>query len=213
MNHNKYPLCKTLFEKIGSPREHTYMYYVKQFYEKKMEDPNWDGWVSVSEISNYCSEERKKKFGKGFGDPPRQFESFRRDKTNGHWHEDKIGPYKYVKFKIPTEEEIIVSKDHGFSSDIQNKRLQECNNRCEITGLPFSEGKLACDHWYPKEKGGQSDEKNCVILNKILNEKKNNHLPEDWFCNHLLKNFLNVCKRMGDIENVKIKLIKFIQEF
>ena len=52
-----------------------------------------------------------------------------------------------------------------------------------------------------------------MILNKILNEKKNNHLPEDWFCNHLLKNFLNVCKRMGYIENVKIKLIKFIQEY
>jgi hypothetical protein len=213
MYHNKYHLCKILFEKIGERRKGTFMYYVKQFYEKKRDDPNWDGWVGVSEISNYCSEERKQNTGIGFGDGPRQFESFRCDKTPGHWHEDKIGRCKYVKFKIPTGEEIIVSKDHGFAKDLQDKRLKESNNKCEITGLPFTEGKLACDHWCPKEKGGESDEKNCVILNKILNEKKNNHLPEDWFCNHLLKNFLNVCKRMGNIENVKSKLIKFIEEF
>ena len=54
---------------------------------------------------------------------------------------------------------------------------------------------------------------NCVILNKILNEKKNTHLPEDWFCKHLLTNFLNICKRMGVLDNIKTKLINFIQEF
>ena len=213
MYHNKDHLCEILFEKIGKHRENTYMYYVKQFYEKKRDDPDWDGWVSVSEISNYCSDKRNKDIGKFFGDPPRRFEQFRKDQTPGYWEEKKNGANKLVKFKIPIEEEIIVSKDHGFAKDLQDKRLKESNNMCEITGLPFTEGKLACDHWYPKEKGGQSSEKNCVILNKILNEKKNNHLPEDWFCKHLLTNFLNICKRFGDIENVKIKLIKFIQEF
>ena len=213
MNPNKNDLYKILLEKIGEPGENTYMYFAKQYFEKKIEDPSWGGWVGVSELTNYCSDERKKVLGKGFGDPPRRFEQFRKDQTPGYWEEKKNGANKLVKFKIPTGEEIIVSKDHGFAKDLQEKRLKESNNMCEITGLSFNEGKLACDHWYPKEKGGQSDEKNCVILNKILNEKKNNHLPEDWFCNHLLKNFLNVCKRMGNIENVKIKLIKFIEEF
>ena len=213
MYHDKSHLCEILFEKIGEHRKTTYMYYVKQFYEKKRDDPDWDGWVSVSEISNYCSDKRKKDIGKCFGDPPRRFEKFRKDQTPGYWEEKKNGQNKLVKFKIPIGEEIIVSKDHGFSKDLQDRCLKESNYKCEITGLPFTEGKLACDHWYPKEKGGESDKKNCVILNKILNEKKNNHLPEDWFCNHLLKNFLNVCKRMGNIENVKSKLIKFIEEF
>lgn len=213
MEQEKDKLNKILFEKIGEHREYTYMYYVKQFYGKKSDDPNWDGWVSVSEMSNYCSDKRKNDIGKSFGDPPRRFEQFRKDETPGYWDEKMVCGNKFVKFKIPTEEEIIVSKDHGFTPDIQNKRLEESNNICEITGLSFNEGKLACDHWYPKEKGGQSDEKNCVILNKILNEKKNNHLPEDWFCKHLLTNFLNVCKRMGNIGNIKLKLIKFIEEF
>jgi hypothetical protein len=213
MYHNKDHLCEILFEKIGNPRKNTYRYYVKKFFEMKRDVPDWDGWVEVSEVSNYCSDERKYHIGEPFRDAPRDFEKFRKDQTPGYWEEKMNGKKKLVKFKIPTEEEIIVSKDHGFDKSIQKKRLEETNRMCEITGLPFTEGKLACDHWYPKEKGGESDEKNCVILNKILNEKKNNHLPEDWFCKHLLTNFLNICKRFGDIENVKIKLIKFIQEF
>lgn len=210
---NKDTLLEVLFEKIGDPRPQTYMAFVKDYFMEKMKDPDWDGWVGVCNVSNYCSEEKKKKTGEGFGDNARRFEQFRKDTTPGYWDEKKVGRYKFVKFKIPTEDEIIVSKDHGFSKDLQDKRLKESNNMCEITGLPFSEGKLACDHWIPKEKDGESEEKNCVILNKILNEKKNNHLPEDWFCKHLLTNFLNVCKRMGNIENVKVKLIKFIEEF
>jgi len=202
-----------LLEKIGNPKKNTYMDFVKEYYMKKMTDPEWDGWDGVCEISNYCSEEKKKIDGSGFGDPPRRFELFRKDQTPGYWDEKKIGRNKYVKFKIPIEENILVSKDHGFTLDIRNKRLKESNNTCEITGLSFCEGKVACDHWFPKEKGGKSEENNCVILNKILNEKKNNHLPDDWFCNHLLTNFLNICKRMDNIDIVKSKLIKFIQEF
>tara|TARA_B100001123_G_scaffold433818_1_gene559256 strand:- start:232 stop:864 length:633 start_codon:yes stop_codon:yes gene_type:complete len=204
---------ETLLKKIGNPRNNTYMDFVKDYYMKKIADPNWGGWASVCEISNYCSEEKKKITGEGFGDPPRRFEQFRKDITPGYWDEKQVGKYKYVKFKIPTEEDILVSKDHGFTSDIQDNRLKESNYTCEITGLPFSEGKVACDHWFPKEKGGESTQNNCVILNKILNEKKNNHLPEEWFCKHLLKNFLNICKRVNNIDDIKSKLIKFIQEF
>ncbi len=73
--------------------------------------------------------------------------------------------------------------------------MKEVNYKCELTGLPLENGKLAADHWYPKEKSGVSTEENCVIINKILNEKKNNHEPVTWFCRFLLTNFLNICKK------------------
>lgn len=84
---------------------------------------------------------------------------------------------------------------------------------CEITGLPASEGKLSADHFIPKEKGGKSDENNCVILNKILNEKKNKKMPNEWFCKSLLTNFMKICKRVGVLEDCETKLINFIQDF
>jgi cellobiose phosphorylase len=65
----------------------------------------------------------------------------------------------------------------------------------------------------PKEKGGLSDSNNCIILNKILNEKKNKKMPIEWFCETLLTNFLNICKRVGILEECKQKMILFIQEF
>lgn len=56
--------------------------------------------------------------------------------------------------------------------------------------------------------------KNCVIINKIINEKKNKTPPLEWFCNHLLNNFMNICEKTGmDIENVKKYLIKYINEW
>ena len=204
---------KKLLEIIGNPMVSTYMYFVKEYYKNLSENKLWDGYVSVSNVGEYCSEQRKKEKGIGFGDPPRQFEIFRKDKTCGYWVEENRGKLKYVKFCIPTIDKIIVTKEHGFTNDIIKSKLKQSNNKCEITGLPSSESKLCADHWKPKEKFGTSEENNCVILNKILNEKKNNHLPEDWFCKHLLTNFLNICKRFGDIDIVKNKLVIFIQEF
>jgi len=198
-----------LLKKLGSPREHTYKYFLKEYL---LEDDRWNGWIAISEASEYCSSRRKEVKGKPFGDPPREFETFRKDKTPCHWEEKRDGQNKYVKFCIPNEDNIL-EKDHGFSCDIKDAKLQESGYKCEITGLSATDGKLACDHWFPKEKGGESEKKNCVILNKIINEKKNNHLPVDWFCRHLLKNFLNVCKKMGPIDDIKTKLIKFIEGF
>ena len=93
-------------------------------------------------------------------------------------------------------------------------KTKNSNYKCELTGLPVTEGHLAADHWIPKESGGKSDPGNCVILNKLMNEKKNKHDPIDWFCKFLLTNFLNICKKTGmDLEIVKDKLINFIVKF
>ena len=199
-----------LLELIGSPRKDTYMFFVKEYLEK---DDKWKGWIGVTEVSEYCSSRRKETVGKSFGDPPRRFESFRKDKTCGYWEERREGNCKYVRFHIPSESDILESKDHGFENSVITDKLKDTQNKCEITGLPACDGKLAADHWIPKEKGGESTKKNCVILNKILNEKKNNHLPGTWFCNHLLTNFLKICKEMGNIEEIKEELISFIQGF
>jgi hypothetical protein len=65
----------------------------------------------------------------------------------------------------------------------------------------------------PKEKGGLSDETNCIIINKILNEKKNKKMPIEWFCETLLTNFMNICRSVGILKECKEKLIKFIEDF
>lgn len=109
--------------------------------------------------------------------------------------------------------ELYKNKKDGFKKHIIDERLKETNYRCEITELPLSEGKLAADHFIPKEKGGNSDKNNCIILNKVLNEKKNNHYPIEWFCNTLLSNFMNICKKVGMLEECKSKLIEFITKF
>ena len=69
---------KKLLEIIGNPTVSTYMYFVREYYKNNSENKLWDGYVSVSKVSEYCSEQRKKKKGSGFGDPPRQFEIFRK---------------------------------------------------------------------------------------------------------------------------------------
>jgi len=195
---------------IGNPRKNSSNYFMKEYL---LDNDRWKDWISVSDVSDYCSCRRKEEVNQGFRDPPRAFESFRKDKTPCHWEEKMESKVKFVKFRLPDEGVIMVSKDHGFTQDIIDDALKKSTWKCEITGLPACEGKLAADHWYPKEKGGESSRKNCVILNKILNEKKNNHLPDEWFCKHLLTNFLNICKRMGGLDIVKEKLIEFIQEF
>ena len=83
------------------------------------------------------------------------------------------------------------------------------NYKCSITGIPQENGDLAADHFIPKEKGGLSNDLNCIILN----EKKNKKMPIEWFCETLLSNFMNICKNIGMLEECKTKLIAFINEF
>lgn len=180
-------------------------------------------FVNQGEMLHYCDKRRNEVTNgkeKGFRDNSRGIESLRKDKYPLRWIEIKKNNNLYFKY-IPQKEEwekdlIIVhsNKRCGFSKKIINTKLDSCHNKCELTGLPIEEGKLAADHWYPKEKGGESTKENCVILNKILNEKKNNTLPTEWFCNHIIHNFMNICKKSGmDIENVKNYLIEYINKW
>lgn len=179
--------------------------------------------INQGDLLLYCDkkrcEESKGEF-KNYRDNSRGIESLRKDIMPLRWYEIKEKDGLYFAY-IPELEELKIDeiattahKKEGFSKVVIKKKMKSASYKCELTGLPIEVGSLAADHWYPKEKGGESTEENCVILNKILNEKKNNHKPVDWFCRHLLTNFLNICRRARmNMDEVKSKLIGFIEEF
>jgi hypothetical protein len=180
---------------------------------------NPDVFVSVSNVQDYCSQQSKIIKGKPLGDPSRAFEILRKDKLPLQWLETTIKGRKYVKYFPELKERYTseiynsqINRKDSFPRHVIDAKLNECNRKCAITGLPESEGKLAADHWNPKEKGGLSEPKNCVILNKHLNEKKNNMTPVEWFIG-LVTNFINVCITTGmDKEKVKSDLIQMIMK-
>lgn len=181
---------------------------------------NLDKYVKVKDVTEYCNKKTQEKTGQPLGDPPRSFEILRKDKLPLEWSEIQYKKFKYVKYspnlKKNVTDEIINSHKHksdGFSKVILEEKLKSSNYKCAITGIPQENGGLAGDHFIPKEKGGESVVENCVILNKILNEKKNKKMPVEWFCETLLTNFMNICKNVGILHECKSKLIKFIEDF
>jgi 5-methylcytosine-specific restriction endonuclease McrA len=177
-------------------------------------------FVRLKDVQEYCNQRTKDETGEGLGDPPRAFEILRKDILPLEWEEKKEGRYKSVKYNPDLKRQLTAeicesyeNKKDSFSKEIITKQMENAGYKCEITGLPVSEGKLAADHFLPKEKGGKSEENNCVILNKVLNEKKNKKMPIEWFCDSLLTNFMNICKKVGLLEECKEKFIKFVQEF
>lgn len=180
-------------------------------------------YVLCKEVQEHCSLRNKEVKGEILGDPPRAFELCRKNVMPLDWSEVQVGRYKLVRYtpekRQNATESIVEQTKHrndGFTSSLIKKKLEECGYKCEITGLPMSDGKLAADHFQPKEQGGQSIESNCVILNKILNEKKSNHEPIEWFCKTLLTNFLVICKRVGGtemLESCKSRIISFVNSF
>ena len=122
---------------------------------------------------------------------------------------------KYTpQIKDKLDEKIFCNQRHkGFSKATIKQKLKSANYKCSITGIPQDNGGLAADHFIPKEKGGLSSNENCIIINKIINEKKNNKMPVEWFCESLLTNFMNICKNVGILEESKAKIIKFIEDF
>ena len=181
---------------------------------------NANKYVKLKDVQEYCNNRNKQETGCPLGDPPRAFEILRKDKLPLEWSEIQYKKIKYVKY-MPRLKEKICSKiidthkykKDTFSTPIIEKKLEESNYKCCITGIPQDNGDLAADHFIPKEKGGLSDYNNCIIINKVLNEKKNNNLPIEWFCKTLLTNFIMICKKVGILEECKQKLIKFIQDF
>jgi len=177
-------------------------------------------YVLCKEVQEYCSVKTKEIKGEVLGDPPRAFEMCRKNYYPLEWDEQKVGRLKLVRFNPDKKGEVTdqVYKDNchkheGFSKGIIQEKMLEAGFKCEITGLPVSDGALAADHFYPREKGGESIKENCVILNKILNEKKNNQLPVYWFSRSILTNFLKVSSKVGTLEKTKEELLEFIKNY
>lgn len=181
---------------------------------------NVNKYVKVRDVSEYCNVKHKEKTGNPLGDPPRGFEMLRKDKLPLEWSEIRYYQILYVKYapqnKTKITDKIIDDNRHrsdNFKPEIIAEKIRLANYKCSITGIPQDNGDLAADHFIPKEKGGLSDYGNCIIINKILNEKKNKKQPIEWFCETLLTNFMNICKSVGILQECKEKLIKFIEDF
>lgn len=196
------------------------LYYVFEFL---MKPENLYKFVKQGDILLYCDKRRSEDTNgkqKNFADNSRAVEKMRKDLYPLQWIEVKKGGELWFKY-MPQNKKYICKdlyenhkhKSDCFKKNIIEEKLCETNYMCEITGLPMSEGKLAADHFIPKEKGGKSENINCIILNKILNEKKNKKMPIEWFCETLLTNFMNICKKVGLLQECKEKIIKFVQEF
>lgn len=196
------------------------LFYVFEFL---MKPENLYKFVKQGDILLYCdkrlSEDTNGK-RKNYKDNSRQVEKMRKDIYPLEWIE--VSKEKELWFKYMPQNKIYIcndlynqhkNKSDCFTKNIIEEKLCETNYMCEITGLPATEGKLAADHFIPKEKYGRSEKNNCIILNKILNEKKNNKMPIEWFCETLLTNFMNICRKIGLLQECKEKIIKFVQEF
>jgi len=180
--------------------------------------------IKQGDLLYYCDKRRNEDTGgnkPNFKDNSRGIEFLRKNIAPICWIEKRLNGELYFMY-LPELKELFTDqiikntkyKNEGFSKEILLLKLKNCNYKCELTGISKSDGDLAGDHWNPKESGGTSNIENCIIMNKILNEKKNKHEPVSWFCKSLLTNFLNICKRTEmDLETVKKKLINFIQEF
>jgi len=196
------------------------LYYV---FEYLMLPENLYKFVKQGDILLYCDKrltEYTNGNKKNYRDNSRQVEKMRKDLYPLEWIEVKKGGELWFKYMPQNKKYIcdVVYEQHKhksecFKKNVIEEKMCETNYICEITGLHVSEGKLAADHFIPKEKGGKSEKNNCIILNKILNEKKNNKLPIEWFCETFLTNFMNICKKVGILQECKEKIIKFIQDF
>ena len=206
---------KSEIEKIKSKKQFTARGYALEYMLEK------GVWLKVKDVGKHVSDRKFEDTGEVVGDPPRQFELLRKNILPLSWLETKIKRDKYVCFcpeRVFWQDQEVINnskhKNQNFSNELITTKLSECKYICELTHLPMSEGSLAADHWIPKEGGGKSELQNCVIINKILNEKKNKYEPVNWFCKSLLTNFLKICNKTGmNMNEVKDKLIKFIQEF
>jgi len=148
--------------------------YAFEFMKK-----NLGRYVRVKDVQEYCSKRKRDETGHPLGDPGRSFEILRNDKLPLEWSEIQYIKNKYVKYtpqiKSNLDKKIIDHHKHkgdSFNKNIIEEKLKLCNYKCSITGISQNNGDLAADHFIPKEKGGLSVVENCVIINKILNEKK-----------------------------------------
>ena len=235
---NKEKLIEKIFEKYSRKKRINMLY--KIIYWKQIENAikycnikkganlyafdflklNLNKYVRIKDVQEYCNKRTKEETGHPLGDPPRAFEILRKDKLPLEWSELKYKKNKYIKYTPHIKEKIcnqIIDnhkhKNDSFDKVIIEEKLKLSNYKCGITGIPQDNGDLAADHFIPKEKGGLSNFNNCVIINKILNEKKNKKMPIEWFCETILTNFMNICKNVGILEKCKTFMIKFIEDF
>lgn len=192
-------------------------------FEYLMKPEHLGRFVKQGDILLYCDKRRNEDTeGKhpNYKDNSRQVEKMRKDMYPLEWEEVSKNGDLWFKF-VPEKKRYItdtIIKAHQYKKDAFDKaiireKMQLCNYKCSITGIPQHNGDLAADHFIPKEKGGLSVAVNCVIINKLLNEQKNKKMPVEWFCETLLTNFMNICKSVNMLEECKETMIQFIREF
>ncbi len=142
-------------------------------------------FVKQADVLVYCDKQREidtKGKETNYSDNSRALEILRKDRAPLEWEQKKIGKHLYFRYapelKLVVDAQVLEEHKHkkdSFSKAVIENALKKANYKCQITGISADKSDIAVDHWNPKEKGGKSDSSNCIILNKILNEKKNNH--------------------------------------
>ncbi len=192
-------------------------------FEYLLKPEHLNRFVKQGDILVYCDKRRNEDTNgqhPNYKDNSRQVEKMRKDIYPLEWEEvSKNGElwFKYLPEKKRYVADNIINvhkhKKDTFDKFTIREKMELCNYKCSITGIPQHNGDLAADHFIPKEKGGLSNSNNCVIINKLLNEQKNKKMPVEWFCETLLLNFMNICKNVNILDECKEKLIQFIKDF
>lgn len=180
-------------------------------------------FVKQGDLLLYCDSRRcedTKGEKKNFKDNSRAIEILRKDKLPLRWTEIKKDGELWFKY-TPWIKEIFTDEIHekhkykvdSFTKTLIQERMTIAEYRCELTGIPVNTCKADADHFIPREKGGMSVIENCVILASPINTSKNKKMPIEWFCESILTNFLNICKRVGILDDAKKRIIEFVQTF
>lgn len=160
-------------------------------FEFLMKPENICKFVKQGNVLLYCDKRRSedtKGVKNNFKDNSRQVEKMRKNIYPLEWVEVLQNGELWFKH-MPQNKKYICHvlceqhkhKSNSFSKGTIEEKMILSNYKCCITGIPQDNDDLAADHFIPKEKGGKSDWNNCIIINKILNEKKNKNYQLNGF--------------------------------
>lgn len=188
----------------------TLKHYIIEYLLKNIDKKLYTQECILHYINERCKQDEKKPYSNA----DRNVKSFFNQDYNHMFEIVKTRNPKLLKYLPPYERIKKKQKNNDFTNKQKITKIEECKGLCELTGIKLTKKTGNADHFWPKDKGGECEYKNCVWMHKDLNNQKRNRDPVDWFCKVFITNFLNICKRSGfNLKSVKERMIKFIDDF